>query len=378
MKDCSKFLPGGPSAPEEPRLHRRFTIYDNVGLHYLYARSILMGLRANFGVLFSRDARPASASASLMIAPVYAAEISSTHTRDFCRRCGNRISVGILLGYISNNLFANLRLELGWRIMLGIAAIPSLFLAIGILKMPESPRWLIMQGRVGEAKKILCVETIADQANPDGSADVDRGGWRAFLEHATGTGGCYTLRPENFQKAGVTARRKLLLATVGVGLTADIYNHIHFHNRQGRPSETAAFQHRRMIVALTGAGHLSDGGGEGRAKLIWALVLSLIFVYMFLMFFNIGLCPVCWVYSSEIFPTRLRAAGASVSVAVNRLMNATVSMSFFVAVVGNNDWWGVLFVCQRGGGGLVFCFLLLAGDQGAELGGDGGGFQQKW
>lgn len=46
------------------------------------------------------------------------------------------------------------------------------------------------------------------------------------------------------------------------------------------------------------------------------------------LFFSIGLGPITWVYSSEIFPLKLRAQGVSIGVAVNRLMNATVSMSF--------------------------------------------------
>ncbi|KAL0350340.1 UNVERIFIED_CONTAM: putative polyol transporter 6 [Sesamum radiatum] len=119
--------------------------------------SILMGYAPNYGVLIAgRCTAGVGVGFALMIAPVYAAEISSANTRGFLSSLPEiGISVGILLGYISNNLFAKLSLELGWRMMLGIAAVPSLFLAIGILKMPESPRWLIMQGKVGEAKKIL-------------------------------------------------------------------------------------------------------------------------------------------------------------------------------------------------------------------------------
>ena len=65
------------------------------------------------------------------------------------------VNVGILLGYVSNFALAKLPIHLNWRIMLGIGAIPSVFLALGVLAMPESPRWLVMQGRLGDAKRVL-------------------------------------------------------------------------------------------------------------------------------------------------------------------------------------------------------------------------------
>ncbi|KAL3844843.1 hypothetical protein ACJIZ3_002246 [Penstemon smallii] len=352
---------------------RRYTIVM-ASVIFMFG-SILMGYAPNYGVLLAgRCTAGVGVGFALMIAPVYAAEISSANTRGLLSSLPEiGISVGILLGYISNTLFANLRLELGWRMMLGIAALPSLFLALGTLKMPESPRWLIMKGRVGEAKKILekvcnsseeakerfkdiskyvgidenCNEDIV--VIPKNKSDQGKGVWKElifrpaptvrrmliagvgvhFFEHATGTEAVILYGPRIFKSAGVTARKKLLLATVGIGLTKLTFITISTFviDKVGR-RKLLLFSITGMIVALMGLATCLTVVERADKKLLWALVMSLIFVYMFIMFFNIGLCPVCWVYSAEIFPSKLRAAGASVSVGVNRVMNATVSMTF--------------------------------------------------
>ena len=58
------------------------------------------------------------------------------------------------------------------------------------------------------------------------------------------------------------------------------------------------------------------------------MVLAIATVFTFVASFSIGVGPVTWTYSSEVFPLRLRAQGTSVGVAINRLINATVSMTF--------------------------------------------------
>lgn len=109
--------------------------------------SVFMGYAPNYAVLMTgRCTAGIGVGFALMIAPVYAAEISSARARGFLTSLPEVcIATGILVGYISNYLFGKLTLKLGWRLMLGVAAIPSLVMVFAMIVMPESPRWLVMQ-----------------------------------------------------------------------------------------------------------------------------------------------------------------------------------------------------------------------------------------
>lgn len=67
------------------------------------------------------------------------------------------INVGILLGYLASFACNDMALNSGWRVMLGVAGIPTIAIAIGLVFMPESPRWLLDHGKPLAARKTLAL-----------------------------------------------------------------------------------------------------------------------------------------------------------------------------------------------------------------------------
>jgi len=351
---------------------RRYTIFLASVLFMVGA--VVMGYGPNYAILMlGRCVGGVGVGFALMIAPVYSAEISSASSRGFLTSLPELcIGIGILLGYVSNFFLGKLTLKLGWRLMLGVAALPSLALALVVLAMPESPRWLVMQGRLEGAKKVLLkVSNSREEAElrlreikvavgfdencgSDENVKVPQksqgeGVWKEllvrptpevrwmviaaigihFFEHATGIEAVMLYSPRIFKKAGVRSKDKLLLATVGIGLTKIVFlvMALFLLDRVGR-RRLLQISTGGMICGLTLLGFSLTMVDHSSEKLLWALSLSIVATYAYVAFFNIGLGPVTWVYSSEIFPLRLRAQGASIGVAVNRTMNAVVSMSF--------------------------------------------------
>ncbi|XP_054810221.1 probable polyol transporter 6 [Prosopis cineraria] len=354
---------------------------DNIGRRWTIAiaaflfmvGSVLMGYGPNFVVLLiGRCAAGIGVGFALMVAPVYSAEIAGAKTRGFLSSLPELgIGIGIFLGYIINYFFGKLPLKIGWRLMLGIAAVPSLALLFAIFKMPESPRWLALKGRLGHAKKVLLkisnsqeeaevrLKDIKMAVGIDENCEDDvvklpkkgkgEGVWKEllihptptvrriliaaigihFFEHATGIEAVMLYSPRIFRKAGITQREKLLLATIGVGGTKVFFLTIatFILDRVGR-RRLLLLSTGGMICALAVLGISLTIADHSKEKLEWALIVSLVATYAFVACFNSGLGPVTWVYSSEIWPLKLRAQGAGVGVAVNRLMNAAVSMSF--------------------------------------------------
>ncbi|KAJ6345963.1 hypothetical protein OIU78_008593 [Salix suchowensis] len=322
---------------------RRYTIVMAGAIFFV--GSILMGFATNYAFLMvGRFVAGVGVGYALMIAPVYTAEVSPASSRGFLTSFPEVfINAGILLGYVSNYAFSKLPTNLGWRFMLGIGAIPSVFLALVVLGMPESPRWLVMQGRLGDARKVLDRTSDSKEESQQRLSDIKEaagipqdcnddvvhvqkqshgeGVWKElliyptrsvrhilicgigihFFQQASGIDAVVLYSPRIFEKAGITSSNGKLLATVAVGFTKTVF----------------------ILVAT----FLLDRIGR-RPLLLSSVGVAMVLAYV--AFFSIGMGPITWVYSSEIFPLQLRAQGTSMGVAVNRVTSGVISTTFIL------------------------------------------------
>ena len=128
---------------------------------------------------------------AILIAPVYIAEISPSRYRGTLVSFNQlNIVIGISASFFSNYFLLiyfkrahpDLLEELGWRVMLGMEAIPAVLYFLLLFFVPESPRWLFGKGHEEEAKAILA------RAGGDEHADEEFARIRAsFAEKSGGT-----------------------------------------------------------------------------------------------------------------------------------------------------------------------------------------------
>ncbi|KQK15520.1 putative polyol transporter 1 [Brachypodium distachyon] len=355
---------------------RRFTVVFVSA--FFFAGALLMGFAGSYAMLmFGRFVAGIGVGYAMVIAPVYTAEISPASARGFLTSFPEVfINVGILLGYVSNYAFARLPLSLGWRFMLGIGAAPPVLLAVLVVNMPESPRWLVMKGRLADARLVLekiadtreeAEERLADIKLAAGiPSDLDgdivvvpamtRGGdeekkvWRELIVSPTpavrrilltalgihlfhqgcGSDNVVLYSPRVFESAGITGDDQLLAATCAMGVTKTFFILVatFLIDRVGR-RPLVLCSTGGMVVALVGlATGLTVAGRNPGGEIQWAVVLCVASVMAYVSFFSVGLGPVTGVYTTEIFPLRLRALGFAVGAAGNRVISGVISMTF--------------------------------------------------
>ncbi|XP_023515881.1 probable polyol transporter 6 [Cucurbita pepo subsp. pepo] len=366
--------------------------------------ALLMGLAPSFPLLLvGRMIAGVGVGYALMIAPVYTAELSPATSRGLLSSFPEIfITFGILLGYIINYALSGLPPHINWRIMLGIAGIPALGVGLGVLTMPESPRWLVMKGKSEEAKKVLIkistneieaeerlksITEAAAAAAPGGKWN-GQGVWKEllikptkpirriliaaiginFFMQASGNDAVMYYSPEVFRAAGIQQKRHLFSVNVVMGVTKTcfvLFSALYLDRLGRRPLLLVGSAGMTVALGLLALGSKAMEMGKGRPT--WAVVLSIVALCGDVALFSIGLGPIAWVYSSEIFPNRMRAQGSSLAVSVNRLVSGVVSMTFLS--ISKEITFGGMFMVLSGimALGTLFFYFFLPETKGKSL-----------
>jgi sugar porter (SP) family MFS transporter len=280
-------------------------------------------------------------------APVYISEVAPPESRGrLVSYFQLSVTVGILVAYLVGLAFSHSH---DWRWMLGLGAVPALALGIGMLEMPQSPRWLVMVGQDYAARKVLekirrdDEEAITEELEEiKGSIDAKPGTWRDLLEPAvraallvgvglavlqqvTGINTVIYYAPTIIQFTGVNSASSAILASLGVGVVNIVMTVVALRliDRKGR-RPLLMVGVTGMVIALTalGTSFLFNAG----TTLISAIAIISLMSYVAA--FAISLGPIFWLMNSEIYPLKVRSKAAGVGTMANWTSNFIISLTF--------------------------------------------------
>lgn len=315
------------------------------------------------------------------VAPMYIAEMAPPKMRGGLVTFNQlAVTVGIAVSY-----WIDLALTpAGWRPMFAIAAIPGLALLVGMFFVSESPRWLAGRDHWDEAEKALGYLTPQERQKELQSIrkGVQHGSKPSFstffksglslalvaglglaiLQQFVGINTVIYYAPTIFGYAGFTSASGAILATsvVGVLNVLGTIAAIFLLDRVGRRILLLAGC-VGMAITLAAMGIIFAIGASHIG------VLILICLLLYIVSFAIGMGPVFWLMSSEVFPTRLRGTGASISTVGNWAANLLVSVTFLslIGALGKpGTFWlyAALAVVA-----FIFCWFLIPETKGRNL-----------
>ncbi|QLG70963.1 hypothetical protein HG535_0A09120 [Zygotorulaspora mrakii] len=134
---------------------RRWVVF--ISCLIAFVGSLIQGFSNGLAsMLFSRLLMGIGMGLNSSTVPIYTAECSPAICRGAVLMLWQTfIALGVALGSIFNRAFVGLNGSLSWRLMIGSSAVPPLLTAALIFFPPESPRWLIVNGKFKESYKSL-------------------------------------------------------------------------------------------------------------------------------------------------------------------------------------------------------------------------------
>ena len=307
--------------------------------------------------------------ASSVVAPMYISEIAPAKNRGMLVALFQfNLVFGILLAYLSNYLIDAAGWSHGWRWMLGVEALPALIYTLLVLRIPESPRWLIaIKNDFAQARSVLsrtdpegvneAIELALEEKN---TAHLQIGFSALFhskylhitllaiaialFNQLSGINAIIYFAPRVFEMAGISAENALF-STVGIGvvnLFATMLG-LYLIDRIGR--KKLMYMGSVGYIISLGLIAYSFSGGQIPPNYLP------IFVFIFIASHAIGQGSVIWVFISEIFPNELRAYGQSIGSFTHWILAAVIAnvFPFFANQLGPSTifgFFGVMMIIQ--------------------------------
>lgn len=278
---------------------------------------------------------------SSVAAPTYVSEISTPASRGrLVALYQFNIVFAILIAYVSNYLLKGVGGADDWRWMLGVMALPSLLYSALVFWVPESPRWLVTQGRETEAGQVL--QKIGF-ANPGEEIAVIKEGIRyegtgrdasflnrrhntiiwlaffvAFFNQLSGINFILYYAPRILESAGLAAKDSLRSSII-IGGTNLVFTFLGLYliDRLGRKTLLLIGSFGYIISLAMVAWCFKSHAGAG---------MLITFLAMFIASHAVGQGAVIWVFIAEIFPNKIRAMGQSFGASTHWVFAALITL----------------------------------------------------
>ena len=279
------------------------------------------------------------------VGPLYISEIAPETVR------GKLVSInqvaltsGIVISYLIDYAFSG---NQSWRWMFALAAVPATVFAVGLMLVPDSPRWLAARGHLDQARDVLGRIRSPAQAAVEikviqHSVAQQQGHWSELLspllrpalvvgvglaiaQQITGINTIIYYAPTIFRFAGFASASAAILASVGIGVVNVIFTIVAMQliDKVGRrPLLLVSLAGMTLGLAVLGLAFMVPQLGS---TLGWIAVASLT---IYVGSFAVGLGPVFWLMLSEIYPLGIRGRAMSVGTLANWAANLIVALSF--------------------------------------------------
>ncbi|ENY5524306.1 sugar porter family MFS transporter [Staphylococcus pseudintermedius] len=332
----------GLSGPLSEKLGRRRLVFM-ISIVFIIG-ALILALAPTMEILvLGRVIIGLAVGGSTAIVPVYLSELAPTDARGSLSSLNQlMITIGILASFLVNYAFAPIE---GWRWMLGLAVVPSVILMIGVIFMPESPRWLLEKRGEKAARDVMKLTYPASEIDheienmkkinqiADNTWTVLKSPWLlstiiigsvfALLQQLIGINAIIYYAPKIFATAGF-GESTAILSTVGIGVVNVLVTifAISIIDKIDR-KKLLVIGNIGMVASLLIMSALIWLIGVNSAA--WIILLCLT---TFIIFFGVSWGPVLWVMLPELFPMRARGAATGIAALVLSIGSLLVAQFF--------------------------------------------------